>query len=148
MSNQHNIVDISIDFNKYIKKFIFIIEKSMTNTDQVDYFNKLRRKIEMVIEHEPLLILKNGGPYIYDFREEIFNNDINRLLNECDIDNVSEYIVNEVKDENMNQSDEIKNLIKCLRTVWFNYNELEKKTIIKLLKRIISEYSKYLLINT
>jgi hypothetical protein len=151
MSSNHDIVDISDKFNKYIKILTSTIDVSMSNkknSDESEYFNKLKKKIFLLIGHEPLVILQQCGPYLYDFREEIFNNDINKLLNESDIDNVSEYLNNEVQDENIKDTSNIKKLIHCLKTVWFGYTPDEQKKIVKLLKHLISEYSKYLLIKS
>jgi len=145
MSSSHDLSDICMNFNKYIKKFISILNVSISNTSESDFFNKSKQKIFLVIDHEPLIILQECGPYIYKYREDIINKNLEKLFHECDIDDVGNFINGEIKSEDDKDSDSIKKLIHCLKTVWIKYSESEKKKVYKILTYLISEYSKYLL---
>ena len=148
MSEQtYNKSKVVESFSQYFKKLICILNTSIpTNSDMYDTITNAKHVIFTAIEREPEMVIEDAGEYIYKFREEITNNKLDELFNSIDDENSKLYkCINEAKDKVGGNNKSMSNIITCMNTVWNNYNEKEKKKLNKLLKYIISEYSKYLL---
>jgi hypothetical protein len=144
---EYNIVDISCKFNKVIKQLLLIMESSVSNNI---IFNTIKRKIKISIDANPLLLLQEGGVYIFKYRDlikddkfdELFLN-TEELIKEDDMGSIKEFSDSMSKESN----DGIGSLIKILRELWTLYAKDEKKIIKKNIKTLLSEYCKYLSIN-
>jgi hypothetical protein len=144
---EYNIVDISSIFNKSIKQIINCIDMTITNNIM---FDTMKRRVKIVIDTNPLLLLQEGGPYIFEYRDYIKNDQFDTLfLNTENI--LKENVKNEIKECSNNlgneESNNIMNLLLILRDAWKNYSDKEKKLIKKNIKIILSEYCKFLSID-
>ncbi len=143
----YNIVDISCRFNKVIKQILLMMDSSINNNI---IFDTVKRKIKLSIDANPLMLLQDGGVYIFKYRDlikddkfdELFLNTEN-LIKDDDISSIKE-----ISDGMSKEScDGIDTLIKILRELWISYGNQEKKIIKKNIKILLSEYCKYLSIS-
>lgn len=144
---EYNIVDIANSFNKSIKQIINCIDMTITNNIM---FDTMKRKVKIVIDANPLLLLQEGGPYIFEYRDYIKDDKFDDLfLNTENI--LKDNNKNEIKECSNNLGDEESNnilkLLLILRDAWKNYSDKEKKIIKKNIKIVLSEYCKFLSIN-
>lgn len=144
---EYNIVDIANSFNKSIKQIINCIDMTITNNIM---FDTMKRKVKIVIDANPLLLLQEGGPYIFEYRDYIKDDKFDDLfLNTENI--LKDNNKNEIKECSNNLGDEESNnilkLLLILRDVWKNYSDKEKKIIKKNIKIVLSEYCKFLSID-
>jgi hypothetical protein len=144
---EYDIVDISSSFNKSIKQIINCIDMTITNNIM---FDTIKRRVKILIDTNPLLLLQEGGPYIFEYRDYIKNNQFDELfLNTENI--LNDNVKNEIKECSNNigneESNNILNLLLILRDAWKNYSDKEKKLIKKNIKIVLSEYCKFLSIN-
>lgn len=138
---EYDIVNISTTFNKSIKNLINIMNESIHNNVM---FDTIKRRVKIVIDTNPLLLLQEGGVYIFKYRDYIKNDQLDDLLlNPSSILNdnaeIKEYINNNESDSN-----NINMLLNLLKDIWVNYDKSEKKIIKKNIKILLSEYCKYL----
>lgn len=143
----YNIVDISCSFNKSIKQIINCIDMTINNNIM---FDTMKRRIKIIIDTNPLLLLQEGGPYIFEYRDYIKNDKFDDLfLNTENI--LKDTIKNDIKECSTNlgneESNNILNLLLILRDAWKNYSDKEKKIIKKNIKVVLSEYCKFLSID-
>jgi len=145
--SKYDIIDISTKFNKTIKQLINILENIAPNNAIID---TIKRKVKLSIDANPLMLLNDGGAYIFEYRDYIKNGQLNELfLNTENIikeeqKNLLDGYSNTISsDENKN----IKQLLLFLRDSWTNMNPSEKKIIEKSIKTLLSEYCKMLTIN-
>lgn len=143
----YDIVDISSSFNKSIKQIINCIDMTITNNIM---FDTIKRRVKILIDTNPLLLLQEGGPYIFEYRDYIKNDKFDELfLNTENI--LKDNVKNEIKECSNNigneESNNILNLLLILRDAWKNYSDKEKKLIKKNIKIVLSEYCKFLSIN-
>ena len=143
----YNIVDISCSFNKSIKQIINCIDMTINNNIM---FDTMKRRIKIIIDTNPLLLLQEGGPYIFEYRDYIKNDKFDDLfLNTENI--LKDTIKNDIKECYTNlgneESNNILNLLLILRDAWKNYSDKEKKIIKKNIKVVLSEYCKFLSID-
>jgi len=144
---EYNIVDISSSFNKSIKQIINCIDMTITNNIM---FDTMKRRVKIIIDTNPLLLLQEGGPYIFEYRDYIKNDQFDELfLNTENI--LKDNVKNEIKECSNNlgkeESNNIMSLLLILRDAWKNYSDKEKKLIKKNIKIILSEYCKFLSID-
>jgi hypothetical protein len=145
--SEYNIVDISTIFNKNIKQLLVSIDNSIHNNV---IFDTIKRQVRISIDANPLLLLQEGGPYIFDFRDYIKDDKFDELF--LDTENVLQdkykngitQYANEIGNE---KSNNILQLLLILRDVWKNYSNIEKKNIKKNIKVLLSEYCKFLSIS-
>ena len=144
----YNIVDISCKFNKVIKQLLLIMEGSISNNI---VFETVKRKIKISIDANPLILLQEGGIYIFKYRDLIKNDNFDdlflnteNLIKDDDMNSIKELSSNNSKEAN----DGIQSLINILRELWKSYNNQEKKIIKTNIKILLSEYCKYLSIST
>lgn len=144
---EYNIVDISSSFNKSIKQIINCIDMTITNNIM---FDTMKRRVKIIIDTNPLLLLQEGGPYIFEYRDYIKNDQFDELfLNTESI--LKDNVKNEIKECSDNlgkeESNNIMSLLLILRDAWKHYSDKEKKLIKKNIKMILSEYCKFLSID-
>ena len=144
----YNLVDISCKFNKVIKQLLLIMEGSISNNI---VFETVKRKIKISIDANPLILLQEGGIYIFKYRDLIKNDNFDdlflnteNLIKDDDMNSIKELSSNNSKEAN----DGIQSLINILRELWKSYNNQEKKIIKTNIKILLSEYCKYLSIST
>ena len=124
---EYKIEDIADKYNKTIKQLINCLDNSVSNNI---VFDTLKRKVKVVIDTNPLLLLQDGGPYIFEYRDYIKNELFDELfLNTENI--INDKSKNEIKkcSEGLGneESNNIMNLLLLLRDAWKNYSEKEKK---------------------
>jgi hypothetical protein len=93
-------------------------------------------------------MIDSAGAYLYKYREVITNGDFNDFIL-----NTEKYITDEDKKDIEARSKERSGeeincadaLISSLRIKWSSFTEGEKKIIMKLVKRLLSEHCKYLI---
>jgi len=144
---EYNIVDISSSFNKAIKQIINCIDMTITNNIM---FDTMKRRVKIIIDTNPLLLLQEGGPYIFEYRDYIKNDQFDELfLNTENI--LKDNVKNEIKECSDNlgkeESNNIMSLLLILRDAWKHYSDKEKKLIKRNIKMILSEYCKFLSID-
>lgn len=144
MNYTRNDIPVIIDnFNKNIKRLVKILDSIIIDNLPFDI---LKRRLYIVMRESPLFLLQKIGEYIYNGKDFIINNNIDGLLQKNMDSAISTDINTLANTENMNYN-EIDNLINTVRTKWVNFSSDEKEYITKIFKRLLSEYSKYKLID-
>jgi len=142
--NTYDIADISTKFNKVIKKLINIMDSSIHNNI---LFDTIKRKIKIAIDSNPLLLLEEGGIYIFKYRDYIANDQFDELFLNTEqlIDKTEQEVIDKYTKNNSDDSNKnIEMLINILRDLWKGYTNDEKKIIKKNIKTLLSEYCKYI----
>ena len=137
---KNDIPDITDKFNKNIKKIMKILESNIVNNITYD---TLRRRVVILMKETPLILLQEGGKIFYEKKDYIINNKLDELFDRS----LSTYI----NDTDINDSDinfkGIDSLFSIIKDIWIKFNEDEKKYVNKIFKSLLSEYSKYKMIN-
>jgi len=157
--DQYDIVEISTSFNRTIKQLLLLMSQTITNNL---FFESVKRKIKIIIENDPLYLLEEGGKYLFNYRDYIKNDDFDNLI--LNSDNLiksedKELLIKEVEKTSEDTVNNIKNILIILREKWISYieNENDTKEIIqkkksekdiikRIIKKLLSEYCKYLTI--
>ena len=143
----YDIVDISTKFNKTIKQLINIVDSIVPNNIIIE---TIKRKVKISIDANPLLLLQEGGPHIFEFRDYIKNGNFDELFfnTENVINDNHKNLINDYK-SNINNDDynNIHKLLSVLRDSWKVINTAEKKIVEKNIKILLSEYCKLLSIS-
>lgn len=145
--SEYNVVEISDKFNKSIKQLINCIETTIKNNI---VFDTIKRKVKILIDANPLILLQEGGPYIFEYRDYIKDDKFDDLFlnTENIINDKAKKEIKECTDNISNEeSNNILKLLLILRGVWKDYSDKEKKIIKKNIKILLSEYCKFLSIN-
>lgn len=131
-----DIPDIVDNFNKNIKRIVKVLDATINNSS----YNIFRRRLFIVIKDSPLILLQNGGEYIYSKKDYIINNDLDKLFEK----KISEYVKpDEIEASNIEYK-EIETLFDSICEIWKKFNTNEKDYINKIFKNLLSEYSKYM----
>lgn len=142
MVKTYDIVDISTNFNKTIKKLLTIINNSIN--DNI-LFDTIKRRTTLIIQSHPLFLLEEAGSQIFQYRDYIKNESEELFLDLEDTVMNNDQMQDYIKDNN-NDSKDIEMLLKIIKTLWFKYSKEEKKIIQSMLKILLSEYCKFLTI--
>lgn len=152
MSSTYKLEDITEEFNKCLKKLVSITGDTIQgeNTSTISLFETARRKINLIVSTDPVYMLDSAGGYLYKYRNVITNGDFNDFIM-----NTEKYIVEDdrnelegkIKDVSKDELNCAESLISTLRSKWCDYSDKEKRTINKHVKKMLSEYCKYLIYN-
>jgi len=126
--------DIFKSYNKTLKELIDIISNELSNETTMD---TIRRKYTAAITTDRTLLLTETGKELFAFRDYIADGRWDELINlnlNDDVETIDEF-----------NKKTIQHMIALLRNIWMGYNDDEKKYVKKLIKRLLSDYSKYLM---
>lgn len=145
-ASTYDLVSITDNFNKRIKQLITIIQIKLHDNVLVE---STKQKINLAIKADPVFILEEGGPYIYKYKDLIYDDHFDNFIM-----HPYEYIKDDDKKsiENVNttmesdKKDGFKFILDSLRAEWKNYSEQEKKKIKTIVKVLLSEYCKYIIL--
>ena len=123
-----------ISFNRKLKKIVCALSKKLSNDVSI---RSLKNKIIIAINEAPVDVIDTAGPYIYDYRNQIYNspnlffsdND-NNILYKIDI---SKYHKNNYVDEIINK----------LRSIFKILDDSEKTEYINTITQILDSYIEY-----
>jgi hypothetical protein len=151
--------ELTTKFNTNIKQLVGIIGDVINSEtgsaignkkEAVALFETAKRKINLVINTDPVFMIDSAGSYLYKYRDAISSDDFTDFIM-----NTEKYICSEDKEQiefRISASDEndvnyAEVLLKSLRLKWLEFSDVEKKVITKIIKRLLSEHCKYLLYN-
>lgn len=144
--NSYDVVTISTTFNRSVKQLLLIMNESI---DRNIYFDSVKRKINLVIDTDPLFLLEEGGRHLFKYRDHIKNNNFDELILNTDNiinENDREYLIQEARNNITSDTANLETIISILRNKWVSYSEQEKKIVKNIIRRLLSEYCKYLTI--
>lgn len=138
----YNLVDISDNFNDAINRLIEIVDQCVGESDRV-MFTGLTKKITMMINTDPIFIMDAAGKYLYKYRDIISTDQFGDFVM-----NTEKYIFQEDSKEAQaaasgEQVNFAKSMLSCLRLKWTDFSDKEKKRTHKIVKKMLSEYCKY-----
>ncbi len=150
----YKLEELTETFNKNLKKLVSIIEDiinsdTMKNkSETVALFETAKRKVNIVINTDPVFMLDSAGSYLYKYRDVITSGDFTDFIM-----NTEKYILEDDQKEidkkskatNSSEVNCAEMLLQSLRCKWVEFSELEKKVVMKIVKRLLSEHCKYLL---
>jgi hypothetical protein len=113
-----------IKFNGIVSDLLNIINNSIEPSQD---FNKLKIKINLLINNESEEIIENLGQYLYEYREYIKSEDHLYFM----------------KMDTSSLQYSFQGIINLIKTVYQNYNTNEKKIINKKIQKLLSYYCKY-----
>jgi len=157
MSNTYDVVEISTSFNRGIKQLLLLMGQTITNNL---FFDSVKRKIKIVIDTDPLFLLEEGGKYLFNYRNYIKNDDFdNLILNTDNLINKEDrnLLIEQAENTPEETVANVKTIIYILREKWVSYiqtendslevkikKKSEQETIKNIIKKLLSEYCKYL----
>lgn len=151
--------ELTTTFNKNIKKLVSIIGDVINSEsgtaisnkkEAVALFETAKRKINLVINTDPVFMIDSAGSYLYKYRDAISADDFTDFIMNTEkyiSPEDKEDIESQVKSSDSNEVNCAEALIKSLRVKWTEFSDVEKKVITKIIKRLLSEHCKYLLYN-
>jgi hypothetical protein len=122
--------DIFKSYNKTLKELIDIISNELPHEPTI---HEVKRKYTAAVTTDRTLLLTETGKELFIFREFIAENRWDELINM----DLSERVVVDIDKKT------IEHMIGLLRKIWDNYDSDEKKYVKKLIKRLLSDYTKY-----
>lgn len=126
--------DIFKTYNKTLKELIDIISNELPNEPLM---STVKRKYTAAITTDRTLLLTETGKELFEFRDYIAESRWDELINK-DWESTS------INDKDIDQKS-IQHMISLIRKIWVGYDNDEKKYVKKLIKVLLSEYSKYLM---
>lgn len=145
--SEYNIGEVVEKFNKTVKRIINIIYNSGYDSILLD---TIKRKIFLVINTHPTMLIEDLGPEIFIFRDyikngldELINNYENILLNNQELKKKLTDVSNELLN---NSNNHINNILETLKSSWNIYSNDEKQIIRKQFSILLSEYCKFITI--
>jgi hypothetical protein len=152
MASAYKLENITEEFNKCLKKLVSIIGDTIQgeSVSTVSLFETARRKINLMVNTDPVYMLESAGDYLYKYRDVITTGDFDDFIM-----NTQKYIVEDdrqklegkIKDVSKEELNCAESLIGTLRSKWGDFSDKEKRTISKHVKKMLSEYCKYLIYN-
>lgn len=122
-------------YNKTLKELIDLISNELPKSSLID---TIKRKYTAAVVADRTLLLTETGKEIFVYRDLIAENRWEELINKSwEDDDIS-------GDEDIDRK-AIQQLIVMLKQIWVNYDSDEKKYIKKLIKVLLTEYTKYLM---
>lgn len=121
-----------LTFNSGIKKLINIIY-NMYPTDN-DLF-MLKNRISFVSKSNPDALIKNAGPYLWDYRKQIQQANVKYFIQ---FDYEKKIQKKEVQGIN------IANMVFKLKNCWKLFNDVERNEIIEIIQNMLSTYATFL----
>jgi len=147
MSTDYNLGDITEKFNEATKKLLDILDCCVV-ADNKAKFATIKKKITFMMDTDPVYILDSAGMYIYKYREVISESD-----NSFDdfVLNTGKYIYSDdskaaeakAKESSSDNVNFAKSMLEQLRMKWNEFSLPEKKQVRKIVRKLLSEYSKY-----
>ena len=140
----YDITDVTMEFNKSLKQILNILDQTVKNSIILD---TIRRKVYNSIEIHPLYLLDEGGPYIFEYRDYIINDEFDKLFLDTEniiSDKYKKEIDKHSKSIDDNEKNNILSLLLILRDTWKNYSIKEKKQVKKHISNLLSAYCKRL----
>lgn len=122
-------------FNSTLGKLIEILDAELPSNALVD---TIKRRFKLSLISDKTLLITEIGPEIYVYREEIHNNEWEKLIY-TDWENKA--------NQSSKDSNSIHRIIKAMRMIWEKYDDQEKKKITKLIRILLSEYAKFICLN-
>lgn len=119
-------------YNKTFKELIDIISNELPRDNLME---TVKRQYTTAITTDRTLLLTETGKELFVYREYIANNKWDELINKDWESNIN----------SVDNQQSIQRMISILRNIWINYDDDEKKHIKKLIKTLLSEYTKYLI---
>jgi hypothetical protein len=127
--------DIIKKYNLSLKKLIDILEVELPSNPLIQ---TAKRKYQIGVTSDRSMLITETGPSIYEYRQQIANDDWDTLIYKDWTSNIQM-----VDKEELNQ---IQCIIPTLRKLWMDYDDIEKKRITKIFKSLVTEYAKYICI--
>lgn len=121
-------------YNKALKELIDVISNELPKDTLMD---TIKRKYTAAITTDKTLLLTETGKELFAYREYIANSQWDELINkdwESDAGDIGDV-----------DQQSIQQMIKVLRKIWSGYDNDEKKYVKKLIKILLTEYTKYLM---
>lgn len=119
-------------FNKALKDLIDIISNELPKDSLLD---DIKRKYTAAITTDRTILLTEVGKELFAYRDYIAESRWEELI-EKDWTTDLEIDVSSIQ-----------NIVMTLRKIWSEYSSEEKKKVKKLIKTMLSEYTKYLMSN-
>lgn len=152
MSSTYKLEDITGTFNKCLKELVTITGDTIQgeNMSTVSLFETARRKINLIVGTDPVYMLDSAGSYLYKYRNVITSGDFDDFIMNTDkylVEDDRQELEGKIKDVSSEELNCAESLISTLRSKWGDYSSKEKRTITKHVKKMLSEYCKYLIYN-
>lgn len=126
--------DVFKTYNKTLKELIDLISNELPNEPLM---STIKRKYTAALTTDRTLLLTETGKELFEYRDFIAESRWDELINK---DWSNQY--NGIEDVDKQT---IQYMISLLRKIWAGYDSDEKKYVKKLIKVLLSEYSKYLM---
>lgn len=147
MSSKHNLGDIADSFNATLVMLMEVLDDCVSS-DRAMYLT-IKKKINTIMSTDPVYIMDSAGSYIYKYRdiisesEDSFSDFVLNTQNYISKDD-SESAEKQAKTQSSDKVNFAKSILAELRSKWESFSSSEKKRTRKLVRKLLSEYCKYL----
>jgi len=125
-------------FNGSIKFFSRVYVSKNKKTSKSTQAELNNRRLNMIIDHEPMCIIREAGPYLLKYADIIHRGDWEKLINT----DFSE----DVKSHSSNGSSDISSEISFIKKVFADCSQQERAMLGEKLQSLLSDYCEYALI--
>lgn len=134
-----NLLKVKDDAVKKFNNELTYILNAVIIKSKDELLIEIRDKYSIARRETPESILQSAGPYIWAYRKEIENSEIESFL-----DNSFEKEINELKNKKSNETDRFIPLIDKLKKLWKTFEKQEQDVIFKKFQLMLSIYASYL----
>ena len=127
--------DIINRYNNNMRMLGKIMKSKLTNDKNVEH---ITIRLNTAIQFDPLVLLRESGPYFVKYKEQIKTKDMSYFLNK---DDWSDDVTSEKEDEK-NLSHDIINKVK---QIWVTLSDKEKTMLYSITESLLVDYCNFLL---
>jgi hypothetical protein len=127
--------------DKYVTEFVttitYLVNSLFSTNRRDDDIIQMRDRYFLVKDENPELLLIQTGPYVWEFREKIMDDDIDFFLNNSFQKQIDSF--KQDKEKPM-----INTLIQKIKTAWKNFTPIEQNILRGKIKDLVKFYACYL----
>ena len=126
---------------EFIADLTFLVTALHSKNTKDDDFIFIKDAYNVAKSENPDVVVMVSGPYIWKYREQIEKSDINFILNNDYTEEVEAAKTALVENQ---KYDQIKDILKKIKSTWSAFNPVEQSTIIKKIQKLVVSYAGYL----
>ncbi len=129
-SNENEIIN---RYNNNMRMLCKIMKSKLSTDKNVE---NIIIKLNTGIQFDPLVLIRESGPYFIKYKEQINNKDITFFLNK-----------NEWDDDIKDNKTVIMDIINKIKSIWVVLNENEQSILFRIVESLLCDYCHYVILN-
>ena len=131
--------------DKAVKDFItelgFLVHALYTKNTNDDNFIFIKDGFNVAKNENPEVVVMVSGPYVWKYRTQLENGDVQTMLNndyKDEVEGAKEYL------EGHGKFDQIKEILKKIKETWPTFSKIEQETVAKKMQKLVVHYASFL----